>query len=116
MDRSVHLSGNLADRGPGSWLNRVLDRLARPRLWFGRRSWPAFQVCGYAGLALAWALALALVAHRGLPLWPMAAVALAAMATFLALALATKVITGREVLVYYHHEIAVAAVAAFILW
>src|SRR5262249_2645134 len=58
------------------------------------------------GLALAWVLALALVARRGLPLWPMAVVALAAMATFLALAAVTKVVTGEGRLVYYHPEVA----------
>jgi hypothetical protein len=88
----------------------------RTRFVVGNRGLPAFTACGVVGLALAWVLALALVARRGLPLWPMAAVALAAMGTFLALAAVTKVVTGEERLVYYHHEVAALAVAALALW
>jgi len=96
-------------------VNRTLDRLVRTRLRIAGRDLPAFTTCGLVGLALAWVLALALVAHQGLLLWPMALVALAAMATFLTLAMVTKLVTGEERLVYYHHEIAVVAVAALTL-
>jgi hypothetical protein len=96
-------------------LNRTLDVLVRTRMRVLGRAWPSFQVCGYTGLAVAVALALTLVGHRGLPLWPMLAVALAACATFFALAFATKIIKGEETLVYYHHEIAVVVVAALLL-
>lgn len=103
------------DDVPERGVNRTLDRLVRTRIVVGGRRLPAFTTCGVAGLVLAWVLALALVARRGLPLWPMAVVALAAMATFLALATATKVVTGEERLVYYHHEVAVLAAAALVL-
>ncbi len=45
-----------------------------------------------------------------------AALIAAAVATFLALALATKAVLGREALIYYHHEIAVLAVTALAAW
>src|SRR5207245_2695577 len=51
---------------PARLLNRLLDRVVRPEVvLFGRRV-PAFLACGYTGLALAFALAMTLVAHRGL--------------------------------------------------
>lgn len=96
-------------------INRGLDRLVRTRVSVLGRRLPAFQVCGYSGLAVAVALALTLVARRGLPAWPMLAVVAAACATFFALAFATKIVTGEEALVYYHHEIAVVVVAALFL-
>lgn len=39
-----------------------------------------------------------------------------AVATFLALAMVTKIVLGREALIYYHHEIAVLAVTALAAW
>lgn len=97
-------------------LNRGLDRLVRPTVHLRRRALPTFQVCGYTGLALAIVLAMTLVIHRGLSPWVMAAVVLAAVGTFFALAFATKTVVGEEVLVYYHHEIAVLSAAALLLW
>lgn len=74
-----------------------------------------FLACGCAGLALAVALAMTLTTHLHLSPWVMAALVLSALATFLALALITKVIVGVETLIYYHQEIAVMAVAAIVL-
>ena len=99
-----------------SLLNRKLDKLVRPDLCFHGRSWSVFQVCGYAGLALASAMAMTLVVQQGLSPLIMAALIPSAMATFLAVAMVTKVIVGEERLIYYHHEIAVIAVAAVLLW
>ena len=79
----------------------------RVEIRFCGRSWPAFQVCGLAGAVLGFALALVLAARTGLSVWLMAGLALASIGTFLSLAMATKIVTGRENLVYYHHEIAV---------
>ncbi len=45
----------------------------------------------------------------------MAGVALAAIAAFLAMAAAAKLVTGEEQLTYYHHEIAVLGAAALLL-
>jgi Fe-S-cluster containining protein len=46
----------------------------------------------------------------------MAAVDASAILTFLILAMVTKIITGEEHLVYYHHEIAILAAASLGLW
>ena len=64
-------------------------------------------MCGVIGLALALILALALTARRGLSLWMMLGISLAAVITFLGLSLAVKGVTGRETLVYYYDEFAV---------
>src|ERR1035438_4476581 len=73
------------------------------------------QVCGVAGLCLAVFMSLVLVERRGLSPWILAAIAVAAVSTFLSLAMLTKIVTGAETLVYYHHEIAVISVAAVLL-
>jgi hypothetical protein len=97
-------------------LNRQLDKLVRPEMRLLRRSRPAFQVCGYTGLALAVLVALTLTTRLGLSLLMMVALVLAAVLTFFGLVMATKIITGEERIIYYHHEIAVMAVAAILLW
>ncbi|MCW5854391.1 MAG: prolipoprotein diacylglyceryl transferase [Anaerolineae bacterium] len=94
----------------------LLDQLVQPEIRLGHHSRSAFQVCGYTGLGLAVVLAMTLVAQRGLSPWVMGAVILAAMGTFLSLALATKIVSGGENLVYYHHEIAVILVTTGLLW
>ncbi len=96
--------------------NRCLDRLVHPAFRVHHKPWPAFRVCGYVGLALAILLTMALVVHRGRSPWIMAALVLASVSTFLGLAMATKVLTGEESLTYYHHQIAVMTVTAFLLW
>src|SRR5437870_7848841 len=93
-------------------MSRILDRLARTEVRAGSRRLPAFQACGYAGLVSAIALAMTIAGKTGLSYWAMGAIVLSAMATFLALVFAVKVITGEERIVYYHHEIAVMLVAA----
>ncbi len=74
----------------------------------------AFHVWGGAGLAAAVLVALGVCLAAGLSLWVEAALILAACATFLTLALVTKLLLGREALIYYHHEIAVVLVAALL--
>jgi Prolipoprotein diacylglyceryl transferase len=99
----------------GDAFNRLLDTTVHPRLRVLNRQRSAFQVCGYTGLAFAILLAMSLVLYRGLSPWVMAGVVAAAMITFLALAMVTKIITGHESLTYYHQEIAVLMVAAGLL-
>jgi hypothetical protein len=96
--------------------NNFLDILVRPDLHILRRSWSSFKVCGYIGLMLASLLGMALVMSRGLSPWVLASLVLAAALTFFGLAMATKILIGEEQLIYYHHEIAVMAVAALLLW
>jgi hypothetical protein len=96
--------------------NSPLDNLLTPRVRLLSRVIPAFQLCGYAGLALAIALTQALILARGLSPWVMAAITLADVATFFALGMVTKIIVGKEILIYYHHVIAVLMAAALLLW
>jgi Prolipoprotein diacylglyceryl transferase len=48
--------------------------------------------------------------------WVMAGVVLAAVSAFFGLAMFTKLLTGQERLIYYHHEIAVMVAAGALLW
>lgn len=96
--------------------NAMLDRLVRPTVRLHRREWSAFHVCGCTGLELAVLLALALVLYRGLSPWVMGAIVGAAILSFYVVSYATKIITGTEALVYYHHEIAVLCSAALLVW
>jgi hypothetical protein len=96
--------------------NSYLDRLIRTEIQMFHRFWPAFQVCGLTGLMLAILLTMTLVTYRGLSPWIMAGITLAAVGASLALAMATKIVTGEEKLIYYHHEIAVMVAVALLLW
>lgn len=87
----------------------------RPRVTvFGRRV-SSFQVCGSAGLLLATLLVSVLAWHEGLSALVVACLLATGLATALALAMATKILTGREALVYYHHEIAILSMSAIVL-
>ncbi|MFP5261554.1 MAG: prolipoprotein diacylglyceryl transferase [Blastocatellia bacterium] len=59
---------------------------------------------------------MSLTIRGGLSPLIMIVIILAAMVTFLALVMATKIITGEENIIYYHHEIAVMMVAVLLLW
>ncbi len=100
---------------PSQVLNNTLDQLIRPEVRLFGRTLPSFQVCGYTGLVLAISLSLGLLAWQGRALWVMLAIILAAIATFFGLAMLTKIITGEEQLIYYHHEIAVLCVTTLLL-
>lgn len=97
-------------------LSHYLDKLVRPEVNVRHRSWPAFQFCGCAGLSLAVLLAITLVTYPGRSQLVMVGIVLASVLTFFALVMATKIITGEELIIYYHHEIAVMIVAALLLW
>ena len=95
------------DVTPATWL--------RPRLaLFGRR-WSSFHICGVTGLFLGTCLAMVLAGQAGLSRAVVAALLAMGVVTFLALTMATKIITGRESLVYYHHEVAILSVSAALL-
>jgi len=72
----------------------------------------AYRGWGATGFVAAAAVAELLAAHLGLSLIVEGAIVAAAVLTFLSLAWVTTVLTGRETIVYYHHEIAVLAVSA----
>jgi prolipoprotein diacylglyceryltransferase len=86
-----------------------------PRLRILGRSWSSFQVCGVIGLALGTSLALSLASYAGLSRVVVVVLLSSGLVTFLALAMGHKIVTGREALVYYHHEIAILSVAAALL-
>lgn len=92
-----------------------MDSLPRPHLRVFGRDRSAFHVCGLTGLVLAVALGAALTAYRGLSLWVLAGAVLTACATFFALAMAMKILTGEEKLIYYHHEVAILATVTLML-
>jgi hypothetical protein len=72
----------------------------------------AFRLCGSIGFLAACGVALGVCAATGLSLATETALIAVAVAVFLGLAFGTKAVTGREQLIYYHHEIAVLACVA----
>jgi hypothetical protein len=89
-----------------------LERLLRPTLVVRGRRRSAFRLCGLVGLAAALAVCAALLAARGIALWALPLLGATGIATFLGLALAVKILSGRESLTYYHHEVAILASCA----
>lgn len=93
-----------------------LDKLVCPEVRLFNTSWSTFHVFGCTGLALAIFLAMTLAAQLGLSQLVMVGIVLASVTTIFALVMASKIFTGEEQFTYYHHEIAVMAVAALLLW
>ena len=81
---------------------------------FGRR-FHSVRACGVAGIVLATALAATLIGVAGLSFGVAAGLLASGLATFFVLAMATKLLTGNETLIYYHHEIAILLVTAAVL-
>ena len=79
------------------------------------REWSSFQVCGATGLLLGTCLATWLAGDEGLSRVVLCGLLGVAALVFVTLAMATKVLTGRESLVYYHHEVAILACCAVVL-
>ncbi len=96
--------------------NSYLDKLVRPEVPILRKPWSAFQACGFAGLALAILLSMTLVAYLNLSPWVMTAIMVVSVLALFAMAMATKILTGEERLIYFHHQIAVMAIIAVLLW
>ncbi|WP_431257227.1 prolipoprotein diacylglyceryl transferase family protein [Roseateles chitinivorans] len=92
---------------PGSW--------PPPRMTILGRRVSSFQVCGAVGLVVATTLVSVLTWHLRLPLWIVPCLLASGLATAFVLAMATKVLTGQETLVFYHHEIAILATSALLL-
>ncbi len=92
-----------------------MDRIVSPEIRLSERSWSTFSVCGYTGLILAVFLTMALGTSLGLSRWVMSGMMFCALWTFLGLAMITKIITGEENLTYYHHQMAILIMIAFLL-
>ncbi len=97
-------------------LNSHFDKLIRSEVRIGQHSWSAFKVCGCTGLVLATLLAMTLVTYLGLSLLIMAAIVLVSVSILLGLTLITKIITGEERIINYHHQVVVLVVTAVLLW
>jgi len=98
-----------------TFLNRDLDRIPRTELRLLRRHLPAFQVCGYAGLLFGFVQSLVLIRCLHLSQLVLLGITGVVILTFYGLAMATKILTGKEQIIYYHQEIAVLAMIALFL-
>ncbi len=87
----------------------------RPSITLLGKPRPAFQVCGYTGLLVGFVQSSVLVAHLGLSELTLVGITGVVILTFFSLTMITKIIAGDELIIYYHHEIAVIVmVAAFL--
>lgn len=96
-------------------INHLLDKLVRPELHLFHVTRSTFLVMGYIGLLLACLLAMSLVMFWGLSYGLMALLIVTAVTTFLALNMLVKIITGQEMIVCIHHQVAVLLVTALLL-
>ncbi len=87
----------------------------RPQWRLGRKVYPAYLLCGLAGLLLAVIFTVVLTVRLELSPLVMVGITGVAVATFWGLAVVTKAIVGKETLIYYHHEIAVLGSTALFL-
>lgn len=99
----------------GYMLNRFLDKVVRPEVHLFGLTRSAFLALGYVGLFLACLLVMSLVMFSGLSYWLMALLILTAVITFLSLNMVVKIITGWEIIVCIHHQVAVLLITIFIL-
>jgi hypothetical protein len=95
--------------------NNYLDKLACPEVLVFRRSVSSYQVCGVTGLVLAILLVMTFVINLGQSLLIMSVIVLTAVFTLLGMSMITKIITGKEKLIYYHHQIAVIVATIVLL-
>lgn len=95
--------------------NRAFDALVRPRIRLGRSEIPAYRFFGGLGWLLAISWSTVLVLHQGLALWVVGVLCLGTAASLLGLVIVVKVLTGRERLVNYTHQVLALAVAAIVL-
>lgn len=96
-------------------INQRLDRLATPRIRVAGHPRSAFRVWGYSGFAAAVVLSQVLTLARGLNPAIMLLITVGSMATFYAIALLTKALTGYEQLTFYHHFLGVLLTASALL-
>jgi len=89
--------------------------MVRPSFGVSRNSLSGYKLCGYFGFLLAILMTVTLLYHLGFSPWVMTGIIAVAALTFLALAMTTKIITGEEQLIYYHHQIAVMIAVALFL-
>jgi prolipoprotein diacylglyceryl transferase len=74
-----------------------------------------FQLCGYTGFSLSLLLCFWLVRHLALSRLTLLGITGTVIITFYVLMMVTKALADGEVIIYYHHEIAVIATSALFL-
>jgi hypothetical protein len=92
-----------------------MNTFISPQLGIVGRTLPSFQVCGYMGLLLAFMQSAMLIRYLHLSQLTLLGMTSVVVVTFFGLVMATKIITGEEQIIYYHHEIAVMAMIALFL-
>ena len=97
-------------------INTTLDSLSFPEVKILRHYLPSFRMCGYIGFLLGSLLTISLVLIQGLSIKFMLVINLVAVATFLSQVMLTKIITGREKLTYYNHQIVLLVATGWLLW
>lgn len=75
----------------------------------------AFRACGYAGFFLSFVQSMLLARHLGLSQLTLLGVTGTVILTFYILMIATKILADGELIIYYHHEIAVVATTGLFL-
>ncbi|GIG22488.1 hypothetical protein Cch01nite_32120 [Cellulomonas chitinilytica] len=93
-----------------------LDRLPRTALRLGPWTVAPFAFCVGAGFATGGTLATVLAAATGRSPGLMAAILLGAVVAFFVVGLATKVVYGDEVYVFFHHALATVGAAVVVIW
>ncbi len=104
---SISFADELRILHAGRWL--------RPQLCLSKRNVPAFRLCGLFGFCLACAQSFVVVHIVGLSELILLGIMALAVLSFFVIAIATKVIAGNEILVYYHCEIVVIAATTLAL-
>jgi hypothetical protein len=98
-----------------AFFNNLVNKLPRTEISLSRRRLSAFQLCGCTGLLLGFVQSMLLTRHLGLSQLTLLGMTGVVILTFYALMMATKILTGEESIIYYHHEIAVIAAIALFL-
>lgn len=96
-------------------VERNLDHLVRPTLRLFGRPLPTFKLCGYSGFVLGFMQSMLLVNRLGLSPLTLLGITGVVILTFSALMTVTKLIARDELIIYYHHQIAVLAMTELFL-
>lgn len=96
-------------------VNRHVDKFVRPAVGLFNHELSAYQVCGSIGFTLAVLQCVFLVLYAELSFGVLTGIMGISILTFLGLAMATKIITSEEQLIYYHHEIAIIIMVTIVL-
>jgi hypothetical protein len=90
-------------------------RKLQPRIALSGNDYSTFQLCGYTGLLVGFVQSTALVHRVGISQLALLGITGVVILTFFSLVTATKILSARELIIYYHHEITVIAATALFL-